>query len=100
MRSMSNPMTCFRIPPELRAQLAEICAAQSISMSEWMRALVASALGSGAYGMPEGYTAGRQMANHLLHEALRQALDSMPPTIDEAVARFGMPRAIETAGGE
>jgi len=81
---------CIRLPPEMETITREIVAAQSITLSEWVRMLIYNAIYGNTPDVNEGYMQARTLALKLATEMLRRANEMLPQNYDEAVSYFGL----------
>lgn len=86
---MHQPI-CIRLPPEMDMLAREIVAAQSITLSEWVRMLIHNAIYGHTPNVNEGYMQARTLALKLASEMLRRAGELLPQDYDEAVTYFGL----------
>lgn len=87
---MAADPICLRLPPDMLAMTKDLCAAQNISVSEWIRMLINDALHGNVPDVNEGYMQARALALKLSHELLRRATEMLPPTYEEAQMYFGL----------
>lgn len=90
---MATDYVGFRLGPELRAQIEQICVTHGITLSEWIRSACVAALGNTAMGLggvEEGYAQARGLATQLAHSLINHARDLLPPTYEEFLARYGI----------
>lgn len=87
---MARDYIGVKLPPELRAELEEVCLQQGITISEYVRAAILMAMHGGFNGIDEGYKQGRALAIRMAHGMLTFAEQQMPASFEEYVARFGL----------
>lgn len=76
---------CVRLPPDLLAAVTEMADSSGITLSEWLRDMVARLVYGQPLGIDEGYLQGRALGFRVMHLAFQQAWAQAPKTIAEAM---------------
>jgi len=88
MSTSSKPL-CVRLPDDLHLAVIQLAQDNGMSPSEWMRDMLFRLIYGAPPGIEEGYLQGRNIgiaaAMKTIHLAVKNAIDAMPGTVEEAM---------------
>jgi hypothetical protein len=91
---------CLRLPPDLRAAIASAAEASGLTLSEWVRDMLHRIIYNEPPGIEAGYMQGRALGftltRSVLLEALGEAAQTVPTSLEEGMARIqrGVPHHV------